>query len=301
MINLISNSLKFTPENGKVEVRIKCLGEGEKPVETRSNSSSSKESSQRGSRHRQIKRPRSTTSQVSSKHVSSASNPVEGTALSINPMDPKATPHVQAREHSPTPPPAGAKTLMFEFEVEDTGPGIPEHFQKRVFEPFVQADLGLNKKYGGTGLGLSICSQLAGLMGGDISLVSTMGVGTTFTLKIPLKFVKERASSISSFEPHGSRTDGFQVPPDDSAAIGKASADAILTNALANNSATELNQDSQPRLIGLSRPFFAPIPSPVKGRHEQFAALDRVAKVTGTKARVLVAEDNLVNQEVVLR
>jgi osomolarity two-component system sensor histidine kinase SLN1 len=81
---------------------------------------------------------------------------------------------------------------MFEFEVEDTGPGIHENMQQKIFEPFVQGDLGLSKKYGGTGLGLSICSQLATLMGGTISLRSTMGVGTTFTMQIPLKYVRDR-------------------------------------------------------------------------------------------------------------
>lgn len=49
--------------------------------------------------------------------------------------------------------------MWFQFDVEDTGPGIPQDMQERVFEPFVQGDLGLSKKYGGTGLGLSICSQ----------------------------------------------------------------------------------------------------------------------------------------------
>ena len=81
---------------------------------------------------------------------------------------------------------------MFEFEVEDTGPGIPDHMQQRVFEPFVQGDLGLSKKFGGTGLGLSICQQLANLMGGNITLKSTIGVGTTFTMHIPLKYTKDR-------------------------------------------------------------------------------------------------------------
>jgi osomolarity two-component system sensor histidine kinase SLN1 len=64
--------------------------------------------------------------------------------------------------------------------------------QQKIFEPFVQGDLGLSKKYGGTGLGLSICSQLATLMGGSISLKSTLGVGTTFTMQVPLKYVKDR-------------------------------------------------------------------------------------------------------------
>ena len=81
---------------------------------------------------------------------------------------------------------------MFEFEVADSGPGIPEHMQQKVFEPFVQADLGLSKQFGGTGLGLSLCHQLASLMGGSITLKSKIGVGTTFTMRIPLKYVQDR-------------------------------------------------------------------------------------------------------------
>ena len=81
---------------------------------------------------------------------------------------------------------------MFEFEVQDTGPGIPEHMQQRVFEPFVQGDLGLSRKHGGTGLGLSICQQLAHLMGGSISIKSTVGVGSTFTMQIPLRYARDR-------------------------------------------------------------------------------------------------------------
>lgn len=63
---------------------------------------------------------------------------------------------------------------------------------QKVFEPFVQGDLGLSRKFGGTGLGLSICSQLATLMGGSVSLKSSMGVGTTFTVQIPLKYTKDK-------------------------------------------------------------------------------------------------------------
>jgi len=74
--------------------------------------------------------------------------------LFLNAADPKSTPRIRVRERSPTPPPANAKVYIFQFEVEDTGPGIPEHLRDRVFEPFVQGDLGLSKKYGGTGLGL---------------------------------------------------------------------------------------------------------------------------------------------------
>lgn len=190
IINLVSNSLKFTPPGGKVEVRIKCLGEHETPAEEESRASSMSKGSRTGrTRHRTG--PGSAHS-GSSNGRNQGSQFTGGTALSINPMDPKATPHVQIRERSPTPPPAMAKSYMFEFEVQDTGPGIPEHMQQKVFEPFVQGDLGLSKQFGGTGLGLSICHQLAQLMGGMITLRSTPGVGTTFTMHIPLKYVQDR-------------------------------------------------------------------------------------------------------------
>lgn len=108
------------------------------------------------------------------------------TALAINPKEQPSLPST-ARERSSSPPPVNARILLFEFGVIDTGPGIPVSQQRKVFEPFVQGDLGLSKKYGGTGLGLSICSQLASLMKGSISLKSSEGEGSTFTMIVPLK------------------------------------------------------------------------------------------------------------------
>lgn len=193
MINLVSNSCKFTPPGGKVMLRIRCLGEMEKGDESRTSSFS--KNSSRHSRPRYRMGGSGSQHSMSSKGASSSVVPQvqKGTALSINPTDPKANFHVMgAFERPATPPPPNAKTYLFEFEVEDTGPGIPENMQQRVFEPFVQGDLGLSKKFGGTGLGLSICSQLATLMGGNVTLASTVGVGTTFTMRIPLKYTKDK-------------------------------------------------------------------------------------------------------------
>nr|CEG04447.1 unnamed protein product [Fusarium clavum] len=297
IINLVSNSLKFTPHNGSVSVRIKCLGEAETAIENDSRASSISKNSRNNSR---TGRPRQRGSASSAHSGNSARNSAQkfsgtGTALSINPMDPKATPHVQVRERSPTPPPPGAKSYLFEFEVQDTGPGIPDHMQQKVFEPFVQGDLGLSKKFGGTGLGLSICHQLAGLMGGSIKLRSSVGVGTTFTMQIPLKYVKDRTSSTASSSvksrPTSVDASDLELPR---------TAPNTPKPAAETKSAGTLNP--QPRLVGLSQPYFAADPPSVKSTQQKIAEIDRaVANKSGQRVRVLVADDNSTNIEVVSR
>ena len=162
VINLVSNSLKFTPADGAVVLTIRCLPD---VWETASRKGSSASRQSRQSR------------QVSSRHKGSESllsaTRME-TANAINAKDkPHALAQVHAQERASTPPPG--VYLIFEFQVADTGPGIAEEMQGKIFEPFVQADLGLSKKFGGTGLGLSICSQLASLMRGTIGVQSTLG------------------------------------------------------------------------------------------------------------------------------
>jgi CheY-like chemotaxis protein len=71
------------------------------------------------------------------------------------------------------------------FEVADTGIGMTPEQQQHVVQPFSQADASTARKYGGTGLGLALSRRFAQMLGGDITLQSSQGVGSTFTVSIP--------------------------------------------------------------------------------------------------------------------
>ncbi|KAI1620423.1 osomolarity two-component system, sensor histidine kinase SLN1 [Exophiala viscosa] len=311
LMNFVSNSLKFTPAHGSVTVRVRCIGLMNN-VPSRAGSARKSSLNSRKSKSSSTRRVRMSDTSIApgdapdyekpqdKMHHNSNSN--EDAKLSINVAG--GTTHIHKvveRQRSMSPPPINTKDLHFEFEVEDTGPGIPPDQQQKIFEPFVQGDLGLSKKYGGTGLGLSICAQLAALMGGDISLDSVVGVGSKFSMRIPLRYVSERSPSMAS-STHMSHSKASSL-------VGQTLHDSQdPTPQHHAGSTTSLNSNDGladvPRIVGFTQPYVA---KETKTSEASEAKLNEMKKVEseaaqkGRKVRVLVAEDNKVNQEVVLR
>lgn len=96
--------------------------------------------------------------------------------------------------------PIDSSCLRLAFDIEDTGIGIAQDKLNRLFKAFSQVDASTSRKYGGTGLGLSISAQLAQLMGGDISVQSTEGVGSIFTFSVSVEMAALQTKTDKNLE-----------------------------------------------------------------------------------------------------
>ena len=98
-----------------------------------------------------------------------------------------------------------------EFVCRDTGIGMTDAFQKRIFEPFTQEYTGSRTKYAGTGLGMPITKKLVEKMGGTIAFESKEGEGTTFVIKIPFKIDPDADSREEQTEVSGKSIKGLHI------------------------------------------------------------------------------------------
>jgi two-component system sensor histidine kinase/response regulator len=263
--------------------------------------------------------------------------------------------------------------VLLHFEVRDTGLGMAPEVVEKLFQPFAQADASTTRHFGGTGLGLSIVKRLCELMGGSVSVVSSPGVGTSFSVTLPCEVLTSSPERLLE-SPHAAISRRILVVDDNDTnrrvlrgqllpaghhvtTTGRA-ADVVglLKHAAAQGSPFDLiiADDQMPDADGgwlaqtlKSDALLAPIPlvlltsldrhggtrrladlgfagyltKPVRGR-ELRACVERVMDTTNQsgshsqlvtrsslaaeihghyRGRVLVAEDNIVNQQVTRR
>jgi two-component system sensor histidine kinase/response regulator len=106
-------------------------------------------------------------------------------------------------------------TTRLHIAVKDTGVGIPEDKQAKIFEPFSQADGSMARKYGGTGLGLTICVRLVELMGGRVWLDSQVGCGSTFHFTVQMLAAPAKSSAHSPpLQPEQLRDGAIAITPE---------------------------------------------------------------------------------------
>jgi Amt family ammonium transporter len=121
---------------------------------------------------------------------------------------------------------AGGRVL---FHVSDTGIGMSADQLARLFQPFTQADPSTTRKYGGTGLGLAISRRICQMLGGDITVVSTEGSGSTFTIALPIVDGEAEPAPARPFLPPARPTAPHVLVIDDDAASRE-----LIARALAN-------------------------------------------------------------------
>lgn len=98
-----------------------------------------------------------------------------------------------------------------QFDVKDTGIGMNDDQQLKLFQSFTQADSSISRKYGGTGLGLSISKHFSSMLGGSIEVTSEIGKGSTFSLILPIMMNKQEDNNIEESDLHEGNSNNHSV------------------------------------------------------------------------------------------
>ncbi|CAB5703979.1 Signal transduction histidine-protein kinase BarA [Delftia tsuruhatensis] len=178
---------------------------------------------------------------------------------------------------------------MLSFAVRDTGIGIAEQQQQFIFDAFRQADGSTHRKFGGTGLGLSISRDLAGLLGGTLTVASTPGQGSVFTLTVPVELdcALPDQGTAGTPPPQAMRTPLAAVPAVASAGMAPAAPAFAPAFAPAVATATPRTDATQGNALGDGRR--------IDGRRIDGRRIDG-RRIDGRRIdgrRILVVEDDL--------
>lgn len=213
------------------------------------------------------------------------------------------------------------RSWAVQIEVKDTGSGIEPELQEKVFEPFIQGDQSLSRSYGGTGLGLSICRQLAKMMHGTLTLKSAIGKGSTFTFTVPLpqqgeivvpdEEMEEFSNDIFNPDSKVNRKVSFDVDDEkqDTATSSSGQEPSKYKDSheeKEKGSENESSSDSTKSSIS-KKPSYLDIHATANGEADNYTSTprstsaDSILSDVSKNIRILVAEDNTVNQEVIKR
>lgn len=132
--------------------------------------------------------------------------------------------HVGVEAGAPEAAPSDSGRVRIAFAVSDTGIGISPETRARLFQPFMQGDMSITRRYGGTGLGLAISRRLVELMGGEIDVESVEGQGSVFRFAIPIQVQAARDAAPDAVKPEPfapERLRGAVLLAEDNAAIQK--------------------------------------------------------------------------------
>jgi hypothetical protein len=146
-----------------------------------------------------------------------------------------------------------------QIDISDTGIGMNQEQMGRLFQAFTQADASTSSKYGGTGLGLAICRQFARIMGGEVSVYSVPGEGSTFTLRMPARVRRPKViaspATSSTAEPATAKLSRDILVIDDDDSVQRAMAKILepegftVISARTGQDGLRLAKEKRPRII----------------------------------------------------